>query len=112
MFNEDDSVAITFNGEIFNYLELGAELRERGHRVRTSSDTEVIVHAWEEWGADCFSRFNGQWAIGIWDRRRRRLTLARDRLGVRVFRPYVVLVINDNPYGLMFALRYSCRSGP
>ncbi|HEY3411383.1 MAG TPA: asparagine synthase (glutamine-hydrolyzing) [Propionicimonas sp.] len=81
--NEDDSVWVTFNGEIYNYVELGEQLRARGHRFRTASDTEVIVHAWEEWGADCFTRFNGQWAIGIWDRRLRRLTLARDRLGVR-----------------------------
>ena len=81
--NEDGTIWVTFNGEIFNYLELGAQLRERGHRFRTASDTEVIVHAWEEWGPDCFSRFNGQWALGIWDRRQHRLTLARDRLGVR-----------------------------
>jgi len=81
--NEDDTVWVTFNGEIFNYLELGDQLRERGHRFRTASDTEVIVHAWEEWGADCFNRFNGQWAIALWDRQRHRLTLARDRLGVR-----------------------------
>lgn len=81
--NEDGNVWVTFNGEIFNYLEIGAELRDRGHRFASRSDTEVIVHAWEEWGADCFNRFNGQWAIGIWERRENRLILARDRLGVR-----------------------------
>lgn len=81
--NEDGNIWVTFNGEIFNYVELGAELRARGHRFRTASDTEVIVHAWEEWGEGAFSRFNGQWAIGIWDRRARRLVLSRDRLGVR-----------------------------
>lgn len=81
--NEDGTVWVTFNGEIFNYVELGAELREKGHRFRTSSDTEVIAHAWEEWGEQCFNRFNGQWAIAIWDRRTERLVLCRDRLGVR-----------------------------
>ncbi len=60
--NEDGTVWVTFNGEIFNYVELSEELRHRGHTFRTASDTEVIVHAWEEWGEECFSRFNGQWA--------------------------------------------------
>lgn len=81
--NEDGSLWVTFNGEIFNYVELGQELRALGHTFRTASDTEVIVHAWEEWGEGAFSRFNGQWAIGLWDRRRRQLVLSRDRLGVR-----------------------------
>jgi len=79
--DEDGTVWVTFNGEIFNYVELGAELRHRGHIFRTASDTEVIVHAWEEWGEECFSRFNGQWAIALWDRRAERLVLSRDRLG-------------------------------
>jgi asparagine synthase (glutamine-hydrolysing) len=81
--NEDGTVWVTFNGEIFNYIELAAELRDRGHRFRTASDTEVIVHAWEEWGPECFNRFNGQWAIGIWESSHRRLVLSRDRMGVR-----------------------------
>ncbi|GAB3816818.1 asparagine synthase (glutamine-hydrolyzing) [Tessaracoccus terricola] len=81
--NEDGNVWVSFNGEIFNYVELRDELVARGHRFSTRSDTEVIVHAWEEWGQDCFSRFNGQWALGIWDRRNRQLVLSRDRLGVR-----------------------------
>lgn len=81
--NEDGSLWVTFNGEIFNYVEIGDELRARGHVFTTRSDTEVIVHAFEEWGTDCFNRFNGQWAIGLWDRRAQRLTLARDRMGVR-----------------------------
>lgn len=81
--NEDGSVWVSFNGEIFNYVELGAELRARGHRFRTASDTEVIVHAWEEWGPAAFDRFNGQWAIALWEPRRQRLVLSRDRLGVR-----------------------------
>ncbi|HEY6793295.1 MAG TPA: asparagine synthase (glutamine-hydrolyzing) [Kineosporiaceae bacterium] len=81
--NEDGSLWVTFNGEIFNYVELGEQLRDLGHTFRTASDTEVIVHAWEQWGPACFTRFNGQWALALWDRRARRLVLSRDRLGVR-----------------------------
>lgn len=81
--NEDGRIWITFNGEIFNYVELREELRSHGHRFRTATDTEVAVHAWEEWGESCFSRFNGQWALALWDRHERRLVLSRDRLGVR-----------------------------
>ncbi|GAA4194888.1 asparagine synthase (glutamine-hydrolyzing) [Microbacterium oryzae] len=83
MSNEDRTVWVVFNGEIFNHVELRAELERRGHRFRSRSDTEAIVHAWEEWGHGCFERFNGQWAVAIWDRRSRELILSRDRLGVR-----------------------------
>ena len=83
MANEDDSLWVVFNGEIFNYVELREELEQRGHRFRTKSDTEVIVHAFEEWGTQAFERFNGQFAIALWDANSRRLTLARDRVGVR-----------------------------
>ena len=79
----DGNLWVTFNGEVFNYVELREELRSHGHRFTTASDTEVIVHAYEEWGASCVERFNGQWALAVWDRRRRRLFLARDRMGVR-----------------------------
>ncbi len=79
----DRAVWVTFNGEIFNYVELADELRALGHLFTTQSDTEVIVHAWEQWGIACLERFNGQWALAIWDRRTRQLVLARDRLGVR-----------------------------
>jgi asparagine synthase (glutamine-hydrolysing) len=81
--NETDSLWVVFNGEIFNYVELRQELEALGHRFRTRSDTEVIVHAWESWGADAFRRFNGQWAIALWDRTTRTLVLARDPFGVR-----------------------------
>ncbi len=81
--NEDENLWIVFNGEIFNYLELRAELIDLGHRFRTRSDTEVIVHAWEQWGEAALPRFNGQWALALWDRRQQRLTLSRDRLGIR-----------------------------
>ena len=81
--NETDSLWVVFNGEIFNYVELRTELESLGHRFRTRSDTEVIVHAWEAWGAEAFRRFNGQWAIALWDRPTRTLVLARDPFGVR-----------------------------
>ncbi len=79
----NQKVWIVFNGEIFNYIELRRELESLGHESRTHSDTEVIVHAFEQWGNECFRRFNGQWAIALWDSVERRLTLCRDRLGVR-----------------------------
>ena len=81
--NEDGSLWISFNGEIFNYVELRPELEKKGHRFATKSDTEVIVHAYEEWGADCVKRFNGQFAFAIYDRNKRSLFIARDRLGIR-----------------------------
>ncbi len=81
--NEDGELWIAFNGEIFNYVELRAELVALGHRFRTRSDTEVVVHAWEAWGEEAFGRFNGQFAIAIWSARDGTLILARDRLGVQ-----------------------------
>jgi asparagine synthase (glutamine-hydrolysing) len=81
--NEDGTVWVTFNGEIFNHVELRHELRALGHTFRSACDTEVVVHAWEEWGEACFLRFNGEWALGLWDCRDERLVLSRDRLGVR-----------------------------
>lgn len=81
--NEDGSLWVVFNGEIFNYLELREQLLSLGHHFRTRSDTEVIVHAWEEWGEGALDRFNGQWAFALWNARTRELVLARDRVGVR-----------------------------
>jgi asparagine synthase (glutamine-hydrolysing) len=83
MTNEDGSIWISFNGEIFNYIELRAELKRRGHRFATQSDTEVILHLYEEKGEECVHDLNGQWAFAIWDARRARLFLSRDRMGVR-----------------------------
>ena len=81
MFNEDGTVAIVFNGEIYNHAALRDELRALGHSFRTRSDTEAIVHAWESWGRGCVDRLSGMFAFAIWDRNRQQLFLARDRLG-------------------------------
>ncbi len=81
--NEDQSLWIVFNGEIYNYPELRVELKQAGHRFTTRSDTEVILHLYEDLGPDCLQHLNGQFAIAIWDTRKGELFLARDRLGIR-----------------------------
>jgi asparagine synthase (glutamine-hydrolysing) len=83
LYNEDESIVVTFNGEIFNFMDIAEELLACGHVFRTRSDTEVIVHAWEEWNVECLQRFNGMFAFALWDRRRKTLLMARDRLGVK-----------------------------
>jgi asparagine synthase (glutamine-hydrolysing) len=83
LFNEDGSVCVVFNGEIYNYQELIPELQALGHVFHTKSDTECIVHAWESWGEACVQRFRGMFAFALWDRNRSTLFLARDRLGVK-----------------------------
>jgi asparagine synthase (glutamine-hydrolysing) len=79
---------ITFNGEIYNFIELRAELEKKGHRFRTESDTEVILAAYHEWGEDCQLRFNGMWAFAIWDSREKVLFLSRDRFGIKPMHYY------------------------
>lgn len=83
LYNEDGSIVVVYNGEIYNFAELMSELIAAGHVFKTRCDTEVIVHAWEEWGAACLSRFRGMFAIALWDRGQQLLLLARDRLGVK-----------------------------
>jgi asparagine synthase (glutamine-hydrolysing) len=95
--NEDGSIQVVFNGEIYNYLSLREELQARGHRFRSQGDAEVIVHLYEEEGEACFSRLNGMFAIAIWDDNQKKMVLARDRLGQKP------LFYIQQPGRLMFA---------
>jgi asparagine synthase (glutamine-hydrolysing) len=97
MSNEDGSVLAVFNGEIYNHAELRSRLQGRGHRFRTRSDTEVLVHAYEEWDADCVTNLNGMFAFAIWSQRTGELLLARDQLGIKP------LYVHDGPDGVTFA---------
>jgi asparagine synthase (glutamine-hydrolysing) len=85
MANEDGSLWIVFNGEIYNYLELRDELIAKGHRFHSHSDTEVILHAYEEWGGECLTHFNGMWGFAILDEKKNELFCARDRFGIKPF---------------------------
>src|ERR1051326_400821 len=89
IFNEDGSVAVVFNGEIYNFADLTADLIRRGHRFKTRSDTETIVHAYEEYGVNCMKDFRGMFAFAIWDRHRQRLLLVRDRVGIKPVYYYI-----------------------
>src|SRR3989441_10048841 len=81
--NEDESIWIVFNGEIYNHAQIRRDLEARGHQYKTRSDTETIVHAYEQWGDDCVRRLRGMFAFAMWDARRRRLLLVRDRLDIK-----------------------------
>jgi len=95
LFNEDNSVAIVFNGEIYNYLALTTELQALGHTFRTRSDTEVIIHAWEAWGEACVQHLRGMFAFAVWDRNQQTLFLARDRMGVK---PMFYALLQDGSF--------------
>jgi asparagine synthase (glutamine-hydrolysing) len=97
VFNEDRTVAIVFNGEIYNYRELRSWLQSRGHVLATHSDTETIVHLYEELGERCVERLRGMFAFAVWDTRQRRLLLARDRFGIKP------LYFVEHPWGMAFA---------
>src|ERR687884_1022670 len=81
--NEDETIWVTYNGEIYNHASVRPLLEAAGHRYHTRSDTETIVHAYEQWGDDCVTPFRGMFAFAIWDAPKRRLLLVRDRLGVK-----------------------------
>src|SRR5262249_28018245 len=83
LFNEDGSLALVFNGEIYNFRDLRHDLIAKGHRFASQSDSEVIVHAYEQYGADCVDHLRGMFAFAIWDRAQRALFLARDRVGIK-----------------------------
>jgi asparagine synthase (glutamine-hydrolysing) len=95
--NEDESLWIVYNGEVFNYIELRETLEHKGHRFYTSSDTEVILHLYEEEGPDCLAQLNGQFALAIWNAKRKELFLARDRVGIRPL--YYTIVENSLIFG-------------
>jgi len=97
MSNEDGTVWITYNGEIYNHLELRADLERRGHRYRSTSDTETVLHLYEEYGRDCVTYLRGMFAFALWDSRHRRLLLARDRFGQKP------LLYAETVAGLTFA---------
>jgi asparagine synthase (glutamine-hydrolysing) len=100
MLSEDGRYTLTFNGEIYNYLELKGELEARGHRFRTDTDTEVLLAAFREWGIECLPRLNGMFAFAVWDDRERELTLARDRMGIKPL--YYAHVLGKNGEGSSF----------
>ena len=81
IYNEDKSICVVFNGEIYNFQDIKPELESKRHKFYSNTDTEVIVHSYEEYGLKCFEKFNGMFAIAIWDAKKRELILARDRLG-------------------------------
>ncbi|MBC8555873.1 MAG: asparagine synthase (glutamine-hydrolyzing) [Candidatus Brocadiales bacterium] len=83
MSNEDDTVWIVYNGEIYNFREISKGLKTKGHKFKSKSDTEVIIHAYEEWGESCVQYLNGMFAFAIWDKKKERLFIARDRLGIK-----------------------------
>ncbi len=93
----ENKYAITFNGEIYNYLEIKLELEKLGYKFKSSSDTEVVLAAYHKWGESCFTKFNGMWAIGIWDKQNRTLFLSRDRMGKKP------LFYAKTRYGFAFA---------
>ncbi len=129
IYNEDKSILISFNGEIYNYKELKKDLQKKNHIFSTNTDTEVIVHAYEEYGVGCLSKFNGMFAFAIWDKKKKELLLARDRFGtkplyyyfkndififaseVKAILEYDQLVIDYNPQAIVDYFTYHYISG-
>src|SRR5262249_21981878 len=88
MCNAGGTIWLVYNGEIYNYRALRDELRAKGYRFRSDTDTEVIIHAYQEWGRSCLERFNGMWAFALWDGRKHTIFCSRDRFGVKPFYYY------------------------
>ncbi len=101
IFNEDKSIAVVYNGELFDYPEMKAELEARGHRFATHCDTEIIPHRWEDHGEGMFEHLRGQFAVALWDSRQQRAILGRDRFGICPL--YWTRQIHDGGEWLLFA---------
>jgi asparagine synthase (glutamine-hydrolysing) len=100
--NEDQTIQLFYNGEIYNFGEVTAELRAKGHRFASETDGEALVHGYEEWGPDCLTRLNGMWAFALWDSRQERLVIGRDHTGIK---PLYYCVSED-----LFALASEIRA--
>ncbi|HVQ36952.1 MAG TPA: asparagine synthase (glutamine-hydrolyzing) [Pyrinomonadaceae bacterium] len=103
MLSTDGRYVITFGGEIYNYLELREELKAKGHHFRSDTDTEVLLNAFAEWGAECLPRLNGMFAFAVWDNQERMLTLARDRVGIKPLYYCQPQTTNGHPGSFLFA---------
>ncbi|MBI3502827.1 MAG: asparagine synthase (glutamine-hydrolyzing) [Bacteroidetes bacterium] len=112
MFNNEKSITIIFNGEIYNYIELRDELKKLSHKFKTNSDTEVIIRAYEQWGFDCQNKLNGMWAFSLWDNKKKQLFLSRDRLGEKPL--YYSTFDNSFIFGseIKSLLMYGCPATP
>ena len=110
MFSDDKRIAIVYNGEIYNYIELREELKKLGHKFFTESDTEVIIRAYEHWGTDCQNKLNGMWAFALWDEKKKQLFISRDRLGEKPL--YYSVFDNSFVFGseIKSLLAYGCPS--
>ncbi|MFN4212716.1 MAG: asparagine synthase (glutamine-hydrolyzing) [Microgenomates group bacterium] len=96
IYNEDKSIVVVYNGEIYNYHQLRQELKKAGHIFKTNSDTEVIVHGYEQWQEKCFDKFNGMFAVALYDKKKKKLVLARDHFGIK---PLYYAIITEKPIG-------------
>lgn len=85
MCNENQSVWLVYNGEIYNFKEIREELIKKGHSFKSQTDSEVVIHSYEEWGTDCLKKFNGMFAFALWDKMKNQLFAARDRIGIKPF---------------------------
>ena len=93
MYSDDKTLVVVFNGEIYNFLEIRTELEKLGHTFVTTSDTEVLIHSYKQWGTSCVERFNGMWAFALWDSRNQRLFCSRDRLGEKPLFDEVLIIV-------------------